>query len=133
MKGREKKALFRKNIFYFRMFETFGNLEIDFSIIFNKCFWTVINKNFIKTMRIYIKYRNFGRNLLGKHFKHLKLYSTPQKWLAKNCCHMGTFERQKIKRLKSTFLTGSIIQVLPRGSSPPKKTYTCENRYFYLI
>ena len=38
---RSKRAWFWMNFFYFQIFETFGNLVIDFSGNVNKYFWTV--------------------------------------------------------------------------------------------
>ena len=44
---REKKQenmILWQFLFHFQGLETFRNPEIDFTINFNKCFWTVINK-----------------------------------------------------------------------------------------
>ena len=38
---KNKKAWFRDNYFHFQIFETFGNLEIDFSINISKSLWNV--------------------------------------------------------------------------------------------
>ena len=38
-----KKHDFGEIIFDFQIFETFRNLDIDFSTNLNKCFWTVVN------------------------------------------------------------------------------------------
>ena len=35
--------------------------------------------------------RDFRGKLLVNHFRHLKLHSNPPSWLARSCCHMGTF------------------------------------------
>ena len=35
--------------------------------------------------------RNFCRTFLKNCFRHLKLYSNPPSWLARDCCHLGTF------------------------------------------
>ena len=35
--------------------------------------------------------RNFRGNSQKNYFRHLKLYSNPPSWLARSCCHMGTF------------------------------------------
>ena len=39
--------------------------------------------------------RNFRRTFLKNRFRHLKLYSNPPSWLARGCCHMGTFWKTK--------------------------------------
>ena len=40
---RNEKAWFRDNFFNFQIFETFGYLEIDFSINLSKYFWITVN------------------------------------------------------------------------------------------
>ena len=35
--------------------------------------------------------RNFRDKFLKNHFRHLNLYSNLPSWLAKSCCHMGSF------------------------------------------
>ena len=39
--------------------------------------------------------RDFRGKLLVNHFRHLKLHSNPPSWLARSCCHMGTFWKTK--------------------------------------
>ena len=39
--------------------------------------------------------RNFRGTFLKNRFRHLKLYSNPPSWLARGCCHMGTFWKTK--------------------------------------
>ena len=39
--------------------------------------------------------RNFRRTFLKNQFRHLNLYSNPPTWLARSCCHMGTFWKTK--------------------------------------
>ena len=38
---------------------------------------------------------SFRSSLLKNHFRHLKLYSSPQSWLARNHCHMSAFWKTK--------------------------------------
>ena len=45
--------------------------------------------------------RNFCRTFVKNRFRHLKLYSNSQSWLARGCCHMGT--SSKTKDLSSHF------------------------------
>ena len=40
---KQKKQWFRKIFFHFQIFQTFGNLKIDFCINLNKSFWSIIN------------------------------------------------------------------------------------------
>ena len=38
---------------------------------------------------------NFPRTFLKNRFRHLKLYSNPPSWLARDRCHIGTFWKTK--------------------------------------
>ena len=66
--------------------------------------WTPINRHFshVTKSRIFKNLnlrekadRNFHRTFLKNSFRHLKLYSNPQSWLAGGCCHMGNFWKTK--------------------------------------
>ena len=61
---RNKKARFQVNFFYFKIFETFGNLEIDFGISFKK---NVFNK-----LSILSELHYFFVKILTQYKKDLK-------------------------------------------------------------
>ena len=36
---------------------------------------------------------NVPGKLLQNHFRHLQLWSNPESWLARSCCHLGNFRK----------------------------------------
>ena len=65
-------------------------------IFFFRHFSHVTKSRIFKNLNLRKKaHRNFRGTFLKNHFRHLKLYSNPPSWLARNRCHMGNFWKTK--------------------------------------
>ena len=63
---------------------------------FSRHFSHVIKSRIFKNLNLREKAdRNFRPTFLKNRFRHLKLYSNTQRWLARGCCHMGTVWKTK--------------------------------------
>ena len=96
-------------VFFWFRFQT-GNAEETFGIwerqregehinaLFRQCIYVAspnaVFSKILNELRRKTDCNSCGK-LLENHFRHLKLYSNPPSWLARSCCHMGTFWKTK--------------------------------------